>query len=102
MSCDNELSPDIETIEAGKPQEPQKEVPSVTLTQDEMILLEELSNKTPKRSVEQAVEIANDFFGKGAASNSLSKRGASMPKCEVLTRTRQSIINTRVLFPKSV
>ena len=44
MSCDNELSPDIETIEAETLQEPQKEVPSVTLTQDEMILLEELSN----------------------------------------------------------
>lgn len=91
MSCDNDLSPDIETIEAETLQEPQKEVPSVTLTQDEMILLEELSNKTPKRSVEQAVEIANDFFGKGTDSNSLSKRGTSMPKCEVLTKTRQSI-----------
>ena len=34
MSCDNELSPVNETIEAGKPQEPQKEVPSITLTQE--------------------------------------------------------------------
>ena len=35
MSCDNELSPDIETIEAGKPQEPQKEVQHFHLGWDE-------------------------------------------------------------------
>ena len=37
MSCDNDLSPDIETIEAETLQVQQQEVPSVTLTQDEII-----------------------------------------------------------------
>lgn len=91
VSCDDDLSSNNEVAATESPQELTKEVPSVTLTQDEMILLEELSNKSPKRSVEQAVEVANDFFGRSNDSNSLSKRGASMPKCEALTKTRQSI-----------
>lgn len=44
MSCDNDLSPDNETLEVNTLQEQQKEASSVTLTQNEMILLEELSN----------------------------------------------------------
>ncbi|MBR4676761.1 MAG: C10 family peptidase [Bacteroidales bacterium] len=61
--------------------------PSVVLTRDEEILLTELSNQTPKISMEQAVEIADNFFNR----NTLSKRTMTMPQCEVLTRTKQKL-----------
>lgn len=88
VSCDDDLSPNNEVAATESPQELAKEVPSVTLTQDEMILLAELSNGTPKISQEQAMEIANNFLSKGADTPSLSKRGVIKPRCEVLTRDK--------------
>lgn len=91
VSCDDDSSPNIDVAAINTTQESMaKEVPSVTLTQDEMILLTELSNGSPKLSQEQAMEIANNFLNKGTTS-SLSKRGTAMPRCEVLTRAKQRI-----------
>jgi hypothetical protein len=90
-SCDNELSLGNDVCKTESPQEPQKEVPCVTLTQDEMILLAELSKETPKISQEEAMGIANSFLNKGDLSTSLSKHGTSVPRCEVLTRAKRNI-----------
>ncbi|MBR3713885.1 MAG: C10 family peptidase [Bacteroidales bacterium] len=90
VSCDDDLSPNNEVVATESPQESVKDVPSVTLTQDEMILLAELSNGSPKLSQEQAMEIACNFLNKETAP-SLSKRGVTMPRCEVLTRAKQRI-----------
>ncbi len=89
ISCGDELSTvdDIKTI--GTEQE--KITPSITLSQDEEILLTELSNKTPKISIEQAVEIADNFFNKSSSTASISKSGKCMPKCEVITAAKKSI-----------
>lgn len=91
VSCDDDLSSNNEVAATESPQELTKEVPSVTLTQDEMILLEELSSGTPKISQEQAMEIANNFLNKGANATTLSKHCVTMPRCEVLTRAKQHI-----------
>ena len=92
VSCEDGLSPNDEVSVNESPQESSaKEVPRVLLSQDEMILLEELSNKTPKRSMEQAMEIASNFFGKSSDAPTLSKRGAEVPRCEVLTRSKHTI-----------
>lgn len=91
VSCDDDLSSNNEVAATESPQELTREVPSVTLTQDEMILLEELSNGTPKISQEQAMNIASNFLNKGATPTSLSKHGTSVPRCEVFTRTKQRI-----------
>ena len=94
VSCDDDLSPNSETevtAATGTPQEPSADVPRVLLTQDEMILLEELSNKTPKISMERAMDIACNFMGKSSDAPTLSKRGAEVPRCEVLTRSKQTI-----------
>ena len=91
VSCYNELLPNNEVAATESPQESAKEVPSVMLTQDEMILLAELSNGTPKISQEQAVDIANNFLNKGTLPSSLSKHGTIVPRCEVLTRTKRCL-----------
>ena len=95
VSCEDDLSPNGEVSANESPQESSAEVPRVLLSQDEMILLEELSNKTPKRSMEQAMEIASNFFGKSSDAPTLSKRGAEVPRCEVLTRSKQTISKSR-------
>ena len=92
VACEDELSPNGEVSATESPQESSaKEVPRVLLSQDEMILLEELSNKTPKISMEQAMDIANNFLGKGSVSSTLSKSGTSVPRCEVLTRSKNCL-----------
>ena len=94
VSCDDDLSPNSETevtAATGTPQEQSADVPRVLLSQDEMILLEELSNKTPKISMEHAMDIASNFLGKSSDAPTLSKRGAEVPRCEVLTRSKQII-----------
>lgn len=96
VACEDDLSPNDEVSVNESPQESSaKEVPRVLLSQDEMILLEELSNKTTKRSMEQAMEIASNFFGKSSDAPTLSKRGAEVPRCEVLTRSKQTISKSR-------
>ena len=89
ISCGDELSTvdDIKTI--GTEQE--KITPSITLSQDEEILLTELSNKTPKISIEQAVEIADNFFNKSSSTASLSKSSKCLPEYEVITAAKKSI-----------
>ena len=91
VSCEDGLSPNDEVSVNESPQESSADVPRVFLSQDEMILLEELSNKTPKISMEQAMDIANNFLGKGSVSSTLSKSGTSVPRCEVLTRSKNSL-----------
>jgi len=79
----------IDEIPATKvSHEQSKDLPCISLSNDEINLLEELSNGTPKISQEHAMEIANDFLKKSSTSGSISKHGTIMPKCEVLTKNR--------------
>ncbi len=70
---------------------PAPTLPRVSITQDERILLDQWTNKTPKLTQEQAAEIANNFLGIGNDAPSLSKHAALSPQCEVLTRTKRPI-----------